>query len=130
MAYACIPTAHLYADWGKGFETPTFSELSYRHDGISGLALYLKPARTRSGEVGLKLEPTPQSHLELALFRADSRNELASPPTSVAVTSSLAPDEPSCSASTCAGSLTTEPFDDLRIIVAKRQPPAHLHRSD
>jgi len=77
VMFRLSPTAHLYADWGKGFETPTFSELSYRHDGISGLALYLKPARTRSGEVGLKLEPTPQSHLELALFRADSRNELA-----------------------------------------------------
>ncbi|TAL84545.1 MAG: TonB-dependent receptor [Rhodanobacter sp.] len=77
VMFRLSPKAHLYADWGEGFETPTFSELSYRNDGTSGLALYLKPARTRSGEVGLKLEPTAQSHAELALFRADSRNELA-----------------------------------------------------
>jgi iron complex outermembrane receptor protein len=77
VLFRLSPKAHLYAAWGKGFETPTFSELGYRNDGISGLALNLKPARTRSGEVGLKLEPTAQSHAELALFRADSRNELA-----------------------------------------------------
>ncbi len=77
VMFRLSPKAHFYADWGEGFETPTFSELSYRNDGGSGLALYLKPARTRSGEVGLKLEPTAQSHAELALFRADSRNELA-----------------------------------------------------
>lgn len=77
VMFRLSPKAHFYADWGEGFETPTFSELSYRNDGASGLALYLKPARTRSGEVGLKLEPTAQSHAELALFRADSRNELA-----------------------------------------------------
>ena len=77
VLFRLSPKAHLYAAWGRGFETPTFSELGYRNDGISGLALNLKPARTRSGEVGLKLEPTAQSHAELALFRADSRNELA-----------------------------------------------------
>jgi len=77
VMFRLSPKAHFYADWGEGFETPTFSELSYRNDGANGLALYLKPARTRSGEVGLKLEPTAQSHAELALFRADSRNELA-----------------------------------------------------
>ncbi|MCW8808202.1 MAG: TonB-dependent receptor [Rhodanobacter sp.] len=77
VLFRLSPKAHLYADWGKGFEAPTFSELGYRNDGISGLALYLKPARTRSGEVGLKLEPSAQSHANLALFRADSRNELA-----------------------------------------------------
>lgn len=77
VLFRLSPKAHLYADWGKGFETPTFSELGYRNDGLSGLALYLQPARTRSSEVGLKLEPTPQSHAELALFRADSQHELA-----------------------------------------------------
>jgi Outer membrane receptor for Fe3+-dicitrate len=77
VLFRLSPRAHLYADWGKGFETPTFSELGYRYDGLSGLALYLQPARTRSGEVGIKLEPTAQSHAELALFRADSRHELA-----------------------------------------------------
>lgn len=77
VLYRLSPKAHLYADWGKGFETPTFSELGYRNDGLSGLALYLQPSKTRSSEVGLKLEPTPQSHAELALFRADSRHELA-----------------------------------------------------
>jgi len=71
------PAAHLYASYGKGFETPTFSELGYRNDGGSGLAFDLQPSHTRSGEVGLKLRPRPGVRADLALFRADSRNELA-----------------------------------------------------
>ncbi len=68
--------AHLYAAWGQGFETPTFSELGYRNDGLTGLALYLQPVRTHSVETGLKLRPTASSQLDVALFRADSRDEL------------------------------------------------------
>lgn len=75
--YQVSPQAHLYAAWGRGFETPTFSELGYRNDGLTGLALYLQPARTHSIEMGLKLKPTASSHLDMAVFRADSRDELA-----------------------------------------------------
>ena len=37
---------HLYASFGRGFETPTFNELAYRADGGAGLAFNLKPARS------------------------------------------------------------------------------------
>lgn len=67
----------LYASVGEGFETPTFNELGYRRDGGAGLALDLHPARSRNGELGLKWHPRDALALELALFRADSRNELA-----------------------------------------------------
>ena len=69
--------AHLYANWGRGFETPTFSEIGYRADGGAGLAFNLKPSRSNNMEVGVKLQPSNRIHAGVALFRADSDNELA-----------------------------------------------------
>ncbi|SEJ19717.1 TonB-dependent receptor family protein [Frateuria terrea] len=67
----------LYTSYGEGFETPTFNELGYRRDGQAGLALDLRPVRSRSGELGLKWRTRDDLQVELALFRADSRDELA-----------------------------------------------------
>ncbi len=68
--------AHLYASYGKGFETPTFNELAYRADGGTGLAFNLVPAKSKNGEVGVKLKPTEAIDASVALFRADTDNEL------------------------------------------------------
>lgn len=67
----------LYASHGRGFETPTFAELSYRADGGAGLAFNLKPAQSRNHEVGAKWRPNADFSLEAALFRADTDDELA-----------------------------------------------------
>jgi iron complex outermembrane receptor protein len=66
-----------YASYGEGFETPTFNELGYRRDGQAGLALELRPVRSRNGELGFKWQAHDDLRVELALFRADSRDELA-----------------------------------------------------
>lgn len=67
----------LYASAGRGFETPTFNELSYRADGGAGLALELKPARSDNRELGAKWQSAAGASLEAALFRADTADELA-----------------------------------------------------
>jgi iron complex outermembrane receptor protein len=67
----------IYASVGEGFETPTFAELGYRADGRGGLAFNLRPARSRNRELGAKWQPREAMELDLALFRADTRNELA-----------------------------------------------------
>jgi iron complex outermembrane recepter protein len=68
--------AHFYASYGKGFETPTFNELGYRADGGAGLAFNLVPAKSKNGEIGVKLRPTPTIDASVAVFRADTDNEL------------------------------------------------------
>ncbi|HSS07437.1 MAG TPA: TonB-dependent receptor [Rhodanobacteraceae bacterium] len=70
-------TTHLYASYGKGFETPTFNELAYRADGGSGLAFNLVPAKSKNGELGIKLRPTQAIDATFAVFRADTDNELS-----------------------------------------------------
>ena len=67
----------LYASAGKGFETPTLNEISYRANGQAGLALNLDPSSSDNYELGLKWHPATGLQVEAALFRASSRNELA-----------------------------------------------------
>jgi iron complex outermembrane receptor protein len=68
--------AHLYASYGSGFETPTFSELGYRADGGAGLAFDLDPARSRNAEIGAKLRPGDGIEANVAVFQADTRDEI------------------------------------------------------
>ena len=77
ILYRAANWANLYASYGKGFETPTFNELGYRSDGGAGLAFDLNPARSRNGELGIKLRPAHDIEANVAVFRADTRNELA-----------------------------------------------------
>jgi len=68
---------HLYAAYGNAFETPTFNELGYRPDGSAGINSTLVPARSRNGELGSKWRFGGGGELDLALFTANTRNELA-----------------------------------------------------
>ncbi|WP_092409940.1 TonB-dependent receptor family protein [Dokdonella immobilis] len=67
----------LYANWGEGFETPTLAELGYRSDGGAGLNFELRPARSHSSELGAKLRLAPALEANVALFRADTDDEIA-----------------------------------------------------
>lgn len=44
----------VFASAGRGFETPTVTELAYRPDGVAGLNFDLRPAHTDSVEVGAR----------------------------------------------------------------------------
>ena len=67
----------LYGSYGSGFETPSYNELGYRSDGQAGLAFNLLPVRSRNVEAGLKWQLTHALEFDAAVFRSDSRNELA-----------------------------------------------------
>jgi len=67
----------LYASYGEGFETPSYNELGYRSDGQPGLALNLRPARSHTIELGAKWQATQMLAFNAALFRANTRDELA-----------------------------------------------------
>jgi iron complex outermembrane receptor protein len=65
----------LYASAGRGFETPSASELAYRPDGASGLNAGLLPARSESFETGMRLDRNGRK-LQLAVFDSRTRDEL------------------------------------------------------
>ena len=51
VKYAVTDAWNLYAAAGRGFETPTINELSYRADNQGGLNIGLKPSTNNTGEV-------------------------------------------------------------------------------
>ncbi len=77
VLYRLTDQSRLYATVGRGFETPTFAELGYRNDGASGPNLALKAARTRNGEIGFKWRGDRGIDGQVALFRADTHDEIA-----------------------------------------------------
>ena len=66
-----------YASVGRGFETPTLTETSYRPDGGAGFNTALRPARTDAREVGLRARTDDGDwSTQLALYRIDGEDEI------------------------------------------------------
>lgn len=75
VLFRATPWLSAYANTGGGFETPTFAELAYRSDGLSGLNDGLRPARSRNHEIGLRARREALD-LGFALFQSRTEDEL------------------------------------------------------
>lgn len=76
LTFRASPTLNLYANAGRGFETPTFTELSYRADGVGGLNTDLKASKSRHAEIGAKWKAAPGHRLDLAVFDITTRDDI------------------------------------------------------
>jgi iron complex outermembrane recepter protein len=76
ILYAVRPDVHLYATAGRGFETPTLNEVGYRPNGLTGLNFDLKPSRSNSAELGVKLNSDAFGALTAAVFGTRTTNEI------------------------------------------------------
>ena len=76
LSFRLAPEVSVYGNVGRGFETPTFTELAYRADGTSGLNFALRPARSLHREAGVKARLGDAMRLNLALFRIDVSDEI------------------------------------------------------
>lgn len=63
----------VFASVGRGFETPTVTELSYRPDGSGGLNLELRPAHSASIEIGARWRSAGQ-RVGWTAYRIDGRD--------------------------------------------------------
>lgn len=77
LRYAVTPETSLYASAGRGFETPTFNELSYRPDGAAGLNFALQPSTSSNYELGAKTRALG-GLLTAALFQINTHDEIVS----------------------------------------------------
>jgi iron complex outermembrane receptor protein len=66
---------NVYANVGRGFETPTFTEIAYTAGG-SGPNLALRSARSTHAELGIKTKLAEGNRLDVALFHIDTSNEI------------------------------------------------------
>ncbi|HEX2197940.1 MAG TPA: TonB-dependent receptor [Burkholderiales bacterium] len=75
LLYRASPRLSLYANLGRGFETPTFVELAYRSGG-TGLNFELDASRSRHAEVGFKAIVASALRLNAALFDIVTEDEI------------------------------------------------------
>ncbi len=66
---------NVYATYGKGFETPSMTELAYRTSG-SGMNLAVQAATSENLECGIKAMLGKNASLNLALFEVHTENEI------------------------------------------------------
>ena len=70
------PAWNVYANLGRGFETPTLIELAYRPGGATGLNFALQPATSLHKEIGVKGKLGNAARVNLALFHIDTSDEI------------------------------------------------------
>jgi iron complex outermembrane receptor protein len=75
LTYRVTPELSAYGSVGRGFETPTFSELAYRTGG-TGMNTALKPGRNTNYELGLKGRIAADHRLSIARFETRTRDEI------------------------------------------------------
>ena len=81
--FKVTPKFNLYANYGRGFETPTFAEMTYsdvlnsKGRGVgAGPNLSMTPSRAKNYEIGAKAFVTDNTRINLALFKVDAKNEI------------------------------------------------------
>lgn len=75
VLFKLTPSVNLYANAGKGFETPTLVEMAYSPDG-GGFNLNLKPSTSYNYEVGAKAFLGMHTRANLALFHIKTDDEI------------------------------------------------------
>jgi iron complex outermembrane receptor protein len=80
LTYHATDQLNLYANYGKGFETPTLAEVAYTDNGVSTPTARFNPAlRAASSqhyEIGAKWLPSKMSRVDLTAYHIDSSDEI------------------------------------------------------
>ncbi len=75
--FRVTPALNLYANYGRGFETPTFIEVTYLNPTTgAGPNLGLQPSKSKNYEVGAKAFIGDNTRVNLALFKVDTEKEI------------------------------------------------------
>lgn len=75
--FKITPTFNIYANYGEGFETPTFIEMTYLDPATgAGPNLKLQPSSSKNYEVGAKTFVGDNTRINIALFKVDTKNEI------------------------------------------------------
>lgn len=73
---------NIYANQGKGFETPTMSEVAYSGTNAGNFTEKFNPtllaSRSKHFEIGTKWLPTSSARIDATWFRIDTENEIVS----------------------------------------------------
>lgn len=79
LTWHAADTLNLYANYGKGFETPALAEVAYRATGAVVAAEFnpnLSAATSHHYELGAKWVPGPHARLDFTVFQINSADEV------------------------------------------------------
>ncbi len=76
LTFKANPVLNFYANYGKGFETPTLIEATFSDTSGNGPNLTLKPSTSTNIEIGSKWLPSEYTKINAALFNISTENEI------------------------------------------------------
>ncbi|MFB0898676.1 MAG: TonB-dependent receptor, partial [Polaromonas sp.] len=80
LTYHATDRINLYANYGKGFETPTLAEVAYTGNGTGRPTARFNPdlraSSSKHYEIGAKWLPSNMSRVDLTAYQIDSSDEL------------------------------------------------------
>ncbi len=76
VTYHASDAVNLYANYGKGFETPTLAEMAYNGAGTPAFNTALNASNSQHYELGAKWAPSARSRLDFTLFQINSTDEI------------------------------------------------------
>ncbi len=76
LTWHATDTLNIYANYGRGFETPTLVEVAYSSTGTPNFNPNINAARSQHYEVGAKWVPDANSRIDLTVFQIESKDEI------------------------------------------------------
>jgi len=76
LTWHTLDTLNLYANYGRGFETPTLVEVAYTGTGAPNFNPNINAARSQHYELGAKWAPEPRSRVDFTVYQIDTTDEI------------------------------------------------------
>ena len=76
LTYHANDSLNLYANYGRGFESPTLAEVAYKGAATPAFNTTINASKSKHYEIGAKWLPNAKSRLDLTLFQIDSTDEI------------------------------------------------------
>ena len=76
VTWHATDSLNVYANYGKGFESPTLAEVAYNGTGVPGFNTALNASSSQHYELGAKWQPTRQTRLDFTLYQIDTTDEI------------------------------------------------------
>ncbi len=76
LTWHTLDTLNLYANYGRGFETPTLVEVAYTGTGAPNFNPNINAARSQHYELGAKWAPEARSRVDFTLYQITTTDEI------------------------------------------------------
>jgi len=76
FTYHANDSLNVYANYGKGFESPTLAEVAYKGAGVPAFNTMVNASSSQHYELGAKWAPSQQSRMDFTIFQINSTDEI------------------------------------------------------